>query len=119
MPCGRRSRAGAAPRPQALPEHRGGDVTRVVVLPVVREAPVDRVVDEPPGRAVVASHAVGGQREYRPGEPGVEVAVLDPAVRDPDEVALPAGRRAAGLPEPEGDLVAGVDDDVAVVHLRQ
>src|SRR5262249_12087018 len=38
------------------------------------------------------------------------------AVADEDEIASPSGRRRWGRGKPEGDLVAGVDDDDPIVN---
>src|SRR5207248_8908916 len=52
-------------------------------------------------------------------EARVRVAVARPAVALEDEVALPAGRWVGRHRITQRDLVAGVHDDVAIVHLCQ
>src|SRR5450755_4379877 len=75
------------------------DVTRVKIQPIFRMTLVSRVVFQEPRRRVVIFHPMIGQRKYCLRIDGVEVAILDPAVPDHDEVALPTRGRAVGRAE--------------------
>src|SRR5947208_3176280 len=92
-----------------------GHVTRVIGPPIARKAAIDRVVFEPAGWLELRPRAMRRQGQYGRAEARVQITVAGPAVRLTNEIAPPSRRGALGRGETEGDLVARVHDDVAVI----
>src|SRR5258708_750719 len=93
--------------------------TRVIGLPILWMPPIDVIGFEFVGwgqRAVVGA-IVRRQRQHRLRKRGVVIAILFPAVANQDEVAHPSSlwrwRRREGHPQ----LVAGIHDYIAIVHI--
>src|SRR5262245_2719765 len=72
-------------RAQAAPERTRGHEPRVVRLPIFGEPHIHRVSVEAARRRGVVLHPVVRKRHHRAAPARVEVAVLHPPVRHPDE----------------------------------